>query len=428
MREIYDSEHNYISQINTIVTLFLKPIRFGSIIPPEICNIIFSNIEGILSVNQELFNYMRQRGLGEAFAFLAPFLKLYSSYANNFQEASDTLHKWTKQNNEFHLFVKAQEARPECCRLTLAALLLAPIQRIPRYKLLLEKLLKHTKDTHPDYARLSAATEQLEAIGTHINEYIRQHENFHKMLSIQNSLTGDSVPTILVPGRRFIKEGRLMKICRRRPKERIIFLFSDILIYGRPNILGTTESYEYRGSFHLASSSVDIEFGSTVAPGVNVLFKVSDPGMSLVFFCREEHDTYKWVEALVSTIKQLQPVIPNQQEVPMRDNVQFTINNTTVNTDCCQGNQRRYKAPRPKSSDGITKCTHTSPVRLRPHSAGDAQQCTGMNSSPSALNPGPHPNSVTVKDEDAVPLLEPTPHEHPVLLPAKVQSACCSIA
>ena len=40
--------------------------------------------------------------------------------------------KWMKQNNEFHLFVKAQEARPECCHLTLAALLLTPIQRIPR--------------------------------------------------------------------------------------------------------------------------------------------------------------------------------------------------------------------------------------------------------------------------------------------------------
>ena len=65
----------------------------------------------------------------------------------------------------------------------------------------------------PPMAPPTAATEQLEAIGSHINEYIRQHENFHKMLSIQNSLTGDSVPTILVPGRRFIKEGRLMKVC-----------------------------------------------------------------------------------------------------------------------------------------------------------------------------------------------------------------------
>ncbi len=52
---------------------------------------IFSNVEGILSVNIELFSSMRQKSLGEAFNYLGPFLKLYSTYANNFQAASETL-------------------------------------------------------------------------------------------------------------------------------------------------------------------------------------------------------------------------------------------------------------------------------------------------------------------------------------------------
>ena len=52
---------------------------------------IFSNVEGILSVNVELFTCMRQKSLGEAFSYLAPFLKLYSTYANNFQNANETL-------------------------------------------------------------------------------------------------------------------------------------------------------------------------------------------------------------------------------------------------------------------------------------------------------------------------------------------------
>lgn len=52
---------------------------------------LFSNIEAILSVNKELFSCMRQQSLGEAFAYLAPFLKLYSTYANNFQTATHIL-------------------------------------------------------------------------------------------------------------------------------------------------------------------------------------------------------------------------------------------------------------------------------------------------------------------------------------------------
>ena len=71
--------------------MFLKPIRVGCLLPCDAINTIFSNVEGILSVNVELFTCMRQRSLGEAFSYLAPFLKLYSTYANNFQSANETL-------------------------------------------------------------------------------------------------------------------------------------------------------------------------------------------------------------------------------------------------------------------------------------------------------------------------------------------------
>ena len=57
-----------------------------------------------------------------------------------------------------------------------------------------------------------AASAQIAAVASHINEHIRQHENFKKMLAIQNSLTGQCVPGILSPGRRFLQEGRLMKV------------------------------------------------------------------------------------------------------------------------------------------------------------------------------------------------------------------------
>ena len=60
------------------------------------------------------------------------------------------------------------------------------------------------------------AAVQIGEVTSHINEYIRQHEIFKKMLSIQNSLTGNCVPSILAPGRKFIQEGRLMKVCQRK--------------------------------------------------------------------------------------------------------------------------------------------------------------------------------------------------------------------
>lgn len=86
-----------------------------------------------------------------------------------------------------------------------------PVQRIPRYKLLLEDLLKKTVETHPDYLNLKKAYQVIENVATFVNETIRQHEMFITMLEIQKSLTGfDEV--LLVPGRTFIKRGIVKKV------------------------------------------------------------------------------------------------------------------------------------------------------------------------------------------------------------------------
>ena len=39
-----------------------------------------------------------------------------------------------------------------------------------------------------------------------------------------------SAQTLLVPGRIFIREGTLLKVCRRGPKPRHFFLFNDVLV------------------------------------------------------------------------------------------------------------------------------------------------------------------------------------------------------
>ena len=54
--------------------------------------------------------------------------------------------------------------------------------------------------------------QQISAVATYINEYIRLHENAQKMISIQSSLTGGYVPVIITPGRQFIREGKMMKV------------------------------------------------------------------------------------------------------------------------------------------------------------------------------------------------------------------------
>lgn len=54
----------------------------------------------------------------------------------------------------FAQFLINAKTRPECMGLDFLALLITPVQRILRYKLLLEDLIKHTPNDHPDHVDL----------------------------------------------------------------------------------------------------------------------------------------------------------------------------------------------------------------------------------------------------------------------------------
>lgn len=67
--------------------LFLKPIQARSLLPPDAVSVVFGNIEHILALNRELLSYIQQKGPVDAFINMGPFLKVYATYADNYQNA-----------------------------------------------------------------------------------------------------------------------------------------------------------------------------------------------------------------------------------------------------------------------------------------------------------------------------------------------------
>lgn len=61
-----------------------------------------------------------------------------------------------EKRGPFAQFLATARERPECENLDLLALLITPVQRILRYKLLLEDMIRHTPDGHKDKPDLSS--------------------------------------------------------------------------------------------------------------------------------------------------------------------------------------------------------------------------------------------------------------------------------
>ena len=66
-------------------------MQVACILPKSALSTIFSNVEAIQAVNRELLSHMETLGLGDAFLAMAPYIKLYSTYANNFANAQAAL-------------------------------------------------------------------------------------------------------------------------------------------------------------------------------------------------------------------------------------------------------------------------------------------------------------------------------------------------
>jgi len=231
--EIINSEKSYLRHLELVEEYFMNPIRESGFLPNNVYAGIFGDILGIRQVNKELLTSMEHstEQIGKVFLELAPYLKFYSTYANDFEKATKLVEEWMEKHKGFRALLANQESRPEVQR-KLNALLITPVQRIPRYKLLLDDIIKNTPRFHPDRSNLEEARTQIDAIAWHINDQIKEHENNELMINIQKSLQG-GLPKLIKPGRKLLRHGKLMKVNKSggHAQPRYFVLFTDMIMY-----------------------------------------------------------------------------------------------------------------------------------------------------------------------------------------------------
>ncbi|KAJ3018529.1 UNVERIFIED_CONTAM: hypothetical protein HDU68_011119, partial [Siphonaria sp. JEL0065] len=236
--------------------------------------------------------------VGDILLQLVPFLKLYTTYCTNFSLALETVSELLSKNSAFSKVLKDASNKPECGQNRFDAFLILPIQRIPRYTMLLDKLLENTFIGHLDYDNLLKSRSMTAQIASVVNQRIHEHEMFQEMLIIQRSLVGFN-EVLIVPGRRLIYSGKITKVCRRSDQIRHLFLFSDIMIYTMP----VQQLYVFHRKIHLDYCSVRVMNDTTT---IKHTFQIISTEKSFAAYTESAKDTYGWVDRLTKAIEDLQ--------------------------------------------------------------------------------------------------------------------------
>jgi hypothetical protein len=179
MQEFVDTERSYVDKLATLSTVFADPLVERAILTPEQARTVFSDLAIIEHTNRAVvlavLETWRPGGPltpGDVFAELsgsAEFLAAYKAFVNNFDSSAELIRKLRAGDRRFGAFLDAALQDPRCQGLPLESFLILPVQRLPRYLLLLRELIKHTPQTNPDHVKLGAALDKLGKVAAMVN-------------------------------------------------------------------------------------------------------------------------------------------------------------------------------------------------------------------------------------------------------------------
>ena len=195
IEEIIHTEESYVSDMETLLKLFVRPLlqetkseashesaatAAASIMKHDDVDHLFSCIPVILKSNSKFLTAIKATpsmsntitGQSEYVANTMqehiPQLGGYTQYLSVFQSASAILHEAKASNTAFAEFLRNNESRGRC-RTDFFSMLIMPVQRIPRYRLLVQELLGHTSALHVDHMPLTQCLKAVTDTAARIN-------------------------------------------------------------------------------------------------------------------------------------------------------------------------------------------------------------------------------------------------------------------
>ncbi|KII93334.1 hypothetical protein PLICRDRAFT_99859 [Plicaturopsis crispa FD-325 SS-3] len=304
IREIVETERTYVKGLQELVDIYIKPgcapvnmlSGVGStkdtVVPASERKVVFSGVDALFSFHKESFlpaletaaaplmkppamlkeadahgQLSRDVVTAVASMFLkhAAFMKMYSTYINNFDNSVQRVKHWTSnrpntpgsttpanptpsssnvqlvglglslsavstpaaasdassstglaslstgQKKRIKTYLKRCRMNPRHSQLNLEGYLLLPVQRIPRYKLLLEELLRSTPPVS-EYMEdpLDKALAEISSLASNMNEGKRESESRRKLVQWQTRIRGKFPSPLVQPHRRLIMDGPLL--------------------------------------------------------------------------------------------------------------------------------------------------------------------------------------------------------------------------
>nr|XP_019947718.1 PREDICTED: FYVE, RhoGEF and PH domain-containing protein 4-like isoform X1 [Paralichthys olivaceus] len=307
--ELLQTERAYVARLHLLDQVFCSRLTEeagrGSF-PPEVIRNIFSNISCIYSFHSQFLlpdletcitHWCARPGLGNVMLQHAPFLRMYADYVRNFDQAMELLRTWIERSTAFRSIIQDIQSQEACGSLTLQHHMLEPVQRVPRYEMLLRDYLKKLPEDNPDYELAHKSLQTISMAATHSNSAIHKAESRKRLLEIYEMVGEEEVVN---PTNELLKEGRLLKLAARNTSamERHLFLFNNFLLCCSPKFSLVGQRFTVRCRIGVDGMQVQ----QTTNEDHPYTFQVSGKERTLELQASSEQDQDEWIKVIQEAI------------------------------------------------------------------------------------------------------------------------------
>ncbi|XP_077686490.1 uncharacterized protein LOC144272362 [Eretmochelys imbricata] len=191
--EFVHTEASYGEDLRIIREEFYLPMQSAGLLTREQLLVVFSNIQELIDLNENFLEYLQEEidqafdqddedlmtvCIGEIFLEFVNMLPAFQTYCLQQSSSVNMLNALEKEKELLRIFLNvSQNDNTVLRRMNLRSFLMAPLQRVTKYPLLLSRIIKATIEYHPDHGSLREAKSRIESHLEHINMKTKQEGN-----------------------------------------------------------------------------------------------------------------------------------------------------------------------------------------------------------------------------------------------------------
>uniref|UniRef100_K7FDK0 Vav guanine nucleotide exchange factor 3 n=1 Tax=Pelodiscus sinensis TaxID=13735 RepID=K7FDK0_PELSI len=310
LTEIKQTEEKYTETLESIEKFFMVPLK--RFLSASEFDIVFINIPELVKTHRSLMQDIHDsivnkndQNLYQIFISYKERMVIYGQYCSQVETAITCLDNISKTKEDVKLKLEECSKRANNGKFTLRDLLVVPMQRVLKYHLLLQELVKHTTDP-AEKENLKLALDAMKDLAQYVNEVKRDNETLREIKQFQLSIENVN-HSLLTYGRpQGDGEIKMTTLDKRARQDRHIFLFDLAVIVCKRR----GDNYEMKEiidlqKYRITNNPTTDKENKKWSYGFYLIHIQGQNGLE--FYCKTKDLKKKWLEQFEMALSNIRP-------------------------------------------------------------------------------------------------------------------------